>query len=198
MGGLVAIDTEGNLTVSGNATFAKDVSIRGNLEASIIKPVPDSDLVIQLRGTTQNNALDSGQRGSAFTVADETGSAKFSVNNIGDLIASGSGKFMGLATNSLKIVRGAQADTSFTETTASGSAGTAVITAQETERTIVTPFVQDNSLIYITPVSDLQGVTPYIARQTVENKNTGSRGSFTIQIPSTVAHDIKLNWWIIN
>ncbi len=96
------------------------------------------------------------------------------------------------------LVRGAQADTSFTETTASGSAGTAVITTNETERTIITPFVTADSLIYITPVSDTKGVAPYIARQTVEDSKTGSKGSFTIQIPASQTADIKFNWVIVN
>lgn len=194
MGGLVAIDTQGNLTVEGNATFAKDVTVRGTLAAGIISPLDGSDLVVRLRGKTQNGRQNNAdQRSSAFTISNEEGSAMFSVNDIGDVISSGSAKFA-----NLKIIRGAQADTSFTETVASGSAGTAVITANETERTIVSPFVFEDSLIYITPVSATNGLTPYIARQTVASPATGVRASFTIQIPQSVPQNIKLNWWIIN
>jgi hypothetical protein len=186
MGGLVAIDTQGNLTVEGNANFAKDVTVRGSLAAGIIKPVPDNDLLFGLG--TKN-----GDKPQSLVISNQKGEGVVNINQLGEIFASGSAKLAGL-----KIVRGAQADTSFTETIASGSAGTAVITANETERTIITPFVNEDSLIYITPVSDTQNVTPYIARQTIQDNATGSRGSFTIQIPRFVSKDIKLNWWIIN
>jgi hypothetical protein len=187
MGGLVAVDTQGNLSVQGNASFAKDVSIKGKLSAGIISPLAGSDVVVKLDSTTQDN------NNSNFTVADSSGSAKFSINQLGDVIASGAAQF-----GNIKIVRGAQADTSLTETVASGSAGMAVIKANQTERTILTPFVTANSLIYITPTSSTFGTNPYIARQTEENPTNGSKGSFTIQIPQSASADIKLNWWIIN
>jgi hypothetical protein len=113
-------------------------------------------------------------------------------------VASGSGTFKELASGKLKLIRTAQADTSLTETIATASAGTAVIITAETERTIISPFVTEDSLIYITPVSDTQGTNPYIARQTAEDFQNGIPGSFTIQIPYPVEQDIKLNWWIIN
>ena len=171
MGGLVAIDTSGNLNVEGNANFAKDVTVRGVLATNVIKPVPDSELAIQLQGDVVGS-----------------GSARFA-----NELEAQRGKF-----GDLKIVRGAQADTSFTETVASSSAGTAVITANETERTIITPHITADSLIYITPVSATYGVTPYIARQTIHDNAVNTRGSFTIQVSQKVTQDIKLNWWIIN
>lgn len=164
MGGLVTIDTEGNLIIEGNATFAKDVTVKGTLAAGIISPLAPSE----------------------------------SVKISGDLQSSGSAKFKELNAESFKIIRSAQADTSFTETVASASAGTAVITTNETERTIITPYVSEESLIYITPVSPTQGVTPYIARQVAHDQKSDSKGSFTIQIANTVSSDIKLNWWIVN
>lgn len=183
MGELVTIDTEGNLDVKGNATFGKDVQVKGVLSANIISPVPDSDLIIQLPG-------------SDLVVKDEKNNDVFNLNNLGNLIASGSGRFKDLATEAITVIRGVQADSSLTETTASGSAGTGVIKANQTERTIITPFVKKDSLIYVTPVSNTQGLVPYIARQVAESKNI--KGSFTIQIPYNVNKDIKFNWWIVN
>lgn len=194
MGGLVSIDTEGNLTVNGNAAFAKNVTVKGTLAAGIISPVGESDLIVRLpksRDTDLQNPAN--QHDSSFIVSDASGSAKFSVNNTGDVISSGSGTFA-----NFKLIRGAQADDSLTQTTASGSAGTAVINAHQTERTIVTPFVTDKSLIYITPVSSTFGTNPYIARQTQEDTQRGSKGSFTIQIQQAQNADIKFNWVIIN
>lgn len=188
MSGLVTIDTEGSLSVSGNASFAKDVTVKGILAANIIKPVPDRDLLVNLGGE-QN-------RGSSLKIQDGKNGTVLAINNKGDLTASGTGKFKDLAANVFTIVRGAQADTSKTETSASASAGVTTITAKQKERTVFSPFVKKDSLIYITATSDTQGLTPYVARQTAEDRN--GKASFTIQIPSTATKDIKVNWWIVN
>jgi hypothetical protein len=190
MGGLLTIDTNGNLLALGNATFAKNVLVKGSLTAGIIKPAPDSDLIMQIGQTAS--------QGSSLVVTDASGAARLSINDIGDLIASGSGTFLKLMTENLNLVRNAQADTSRTETVASSSAGTAIITKGEEERTIISPFVSGKSLIYLTPTSDTYGVTPYISRQTPEDPKQNSKGSFTIEITRPVSGDIKLNWWIIN
>ena len=136
----------------------------------------------------------------------------------GDL-ESRRGKFKDVLANSVKITRTAQADTSLTETVATASAGTATIVAGQTQRTIVSPFVTKDSLIYLTPVGDTLGLVPYLARQTAEINPgedqdlpqgplrrearsqalpAGRQGSFTIQIPDILFEDIKINWWIIN
>ncbi|HSW48185.1 MAG TPA: hypothetical protein VLG67_03825, partial [Candidatus Saccharimonadales bacterium] len=194
MGGLVSIDTEGNLKVTGNAEFGKNVTVNGTLSAGIISPISNSDLVIQLPEKAQNQTqTNTAQHESAFVINNASGSARFSVNNVGDLVSSGSAAFA-----NFKIIRGAQADTSMTQTIASGSAGIATITAHETERSILTPFITDKSLIYISPVSSTFGTTPYIARQTEENPSNGTKGSFTIQISNPQLQDIKLNWVIVN
>jgi hypothetical protein len=187
MGGLVTINTEGNLSVKGNANFAKNVEVNGILATNVISPLPGKDLIFKLGSENKNNKV---------KIQNSNNTDVFGVNQLGDLVASGTGTFKNLTTTGFTIIRGAQADTSSTDTTASGSAGTATITARKTERTIKTPHVKENSLIYISATSDTFGLTPYIARQTVESKT--SKGSFTIQIPQTVERDIKINWWIIN
>lgn len=177
MGSLVTIDTEGN------ANFSRDLTVRGKLAANLIVPVPNQDLLMQL-------PVDESGKASKFEIQSGTGSAALSINQYGDVIASGSGSFSNIAAKTFTIIRGVQADTSLTQTVAQGSGGTAVIAANERERTIITPYIRPNSLIYVSPTSNTYGVTPYIARQTDK--------SFTIQIPYTVTRDIKLNWWIVN
>lgn len=184
MNGLVTLDTKGNLKVFGNATFAKDVSIHGKLQANYIAPIPDEDMIISL------NSQKSPVEKSNLIINNSSGSVILKINQKGDLAASGSGSFTKLITNRLNIIRGVQADTSLTETMASSSAGTATIIAHEKERTIKTPFLSSDSLIYLTPTSDTQGLTPYIARQT-EN-------SFTISLPYAINKNININWWIVN
>ncbi|MEK7572084.1 MAG: phage integrase N-terminal SAM-like domain-containing protein [Patescibacteria group bacterium] len=186
MGGLIAIDTDGNLTVGGNANFAKDVTIKGKLSAHIISPIGENDLAITL---SDKNAV---------SVTNASGSSVLSMNDKGDLKASGSGRFKDVAADGFRIIRGVQADTSLTETVADGSAGSAIITAYERERTIISPYVKEDSLIYLTATSNTQGMTPYIARQTAEDAKKKVKGSFTIQLPKELSQDITVNWWIVN
>lgn len=208
MAGLVEIDTDGNLSVSGNALFAKDVTIKGELQTNIIAPVPGSDLVIKLPGNKQNEAndivnnaslaLNQAANNTGIVVKNSEGSNILAINNLGDLVASGTAAFKDIAAGSLNIIRGAQADTSAIETVASGSAGVSAITKGYTSRTIYSPYVQSDSLIYITPRSETTLAVPYLSRQTPENTLTGIKGSFTVQIPNVVTENIEFNWWIIN
>ena len=191
MGGLVAIDTEGNLQVNGNATFAHNLSVGGELAAGIIAPVPDSDLVINLKDKSNKTH-------SSLLITNATGSGVLQIDQSGDLSSSGAATFSNIASNGFSIIRGAEADTSMTQTIANESAGSGVITAYETQRTIVTPYVTDHSLIYITPTSETGNVTPYLARQTVESQTNGTKGSFTVAIPTSITKNIGFNWWIVN
>lgn len=184
LNGKITIDTHGNLNSEGNASFAKDVTVHGALAANTIIPIPGKDLVVSLGKNKQSNRL---------AVTNTNGNNVLEVNQNGDVESSGSGKFA-----NINIIRGAQADTSATETTAKGSAGKAVIKAKQTERTIITNYVTKDSLIYVTATSDTQDVIPYVARQKAYDQRIGTQGSFTIQIPKGVQKDITFNWWIVN
>lgn len=123
----------------------------------------------------------------------DQGENVININQHGDIAASGAGQFGGL-----KIVRSVDADASVTQTISQNSAGKGTIKANQTSRTIFTPYVTDHSLIYVTATSNTQSVTPYLARQAVTNPQTGTKASFTIQIPHAIKQDISFNWWIVN
>lgn len=211
MAGLMTLDTNGNLEVLGNARFAKDVSINGKLSANLIAPVPGSDLVIQLPdpdtpipSPLSGEDQGEGEKGK-FVVKNASGSGVLTINNLGDIIASGTADFKDIAVNSLNIVRGASADTSAIDTVASGSAGIGTITRGYTTRTIYSPYVTENSLIYITPRSapvqagsQTATFVPYLSRQVPEDLSYNIKGSFTVQIPMITNEEIQFNWWIIN
>lgn len=198
MSGLVKIDIDGNMSVEGDATFSKKVAIRGFLETNFISPIPGEDLVIKLPFSPLPKGEGWGEGESNLVIQNASGSGVLKINQLGDLIASGSGTFKNLSAEAFKIIRGAQADTSLTETVATASAGTAIIGKNQSERTIYSPFVKEDSLIYITPNSNTEGLTPYIARQTAEDNNGDTKGSFTIQLSNPAPADIKVNWWIVN
>lgn len=201
LGGLFTLDIDGNIQARGDATFARNVTVKGTLAANLISPVADSDLIVQLgklnQGSTVNDQTDSARK-PEFIIHNSSGSGVLTIDQQGSLLASGSGIFRDLIANGFHVVRGAQADNSLTETIASSSAGTAIILPGQTERTIITPYVKTKSLIYLSPTSDTQSVIPYIARQTTEDLRLKTKGSFTIQIPTRVSKGITVNWWIIN
>jgi site-specific recombinase XerD len=139
LSGLVRIDESGNLSVAGDATFAKDVTVRGKLAAGIISPLPYQDL----------------------NIVNSSNSAVLSISQRGDVVASGSGTFGRL---NLTLVAPAYA-LSDNEIIATGSAGIATISAKQKYLTIINRLVTDKSLIYITPVGSTNGQTPYLLRQ---------------------------------
>ena len=159
MGGLVYIDTQGNLKVRG------DVSITGKLAVNIISPLPTSDLVI-------NNA---------------SGSGVLSVNQTGDIIASGSGTFSKLNFSLVQPVLAVSA----TEVIASSSAGTASISSYQTEVTIKNALMTNKSVIYITPVGTPSAQSPFLMRQQPSD-------SFTVGVESPTKNPIPFNWLIVN
>ncbi len=159
MGGLVYIDTNGNIKAEG------DVSIAGKLAVNIISPFPTSDLVI-------NNA---------------SGSGVLSVNQTGDIVASGSGTFSKLNFSLIQPVLAI----SETEVIASSSAGVAKINPYYTEITVRNALVTNDSVIYITPVGTPSAQAPFLMRQIPDE-------SFTVGVESPTSKPIPFNWLIVN
>ena len=166
MGGLVFIDTDGNLKMQGN------LSIAGKLAVNIISPLPSSDLVV-------NNA---------------EGEEILSVNQTGDIVASGSGTF---AKINFSLIAPALA-VSPTELIASSSAGSANISSYRDEVTIKNILVTDKSVIYITPVGTPSAQAPFLMRQLPTKSDFEQVGSFTVGIESPNKNPIPFNWLIVN
>jgi hypothetical protein len=99
-------------------------------------------------------------------------------------------------TSQLNIQKSASTLLSDTEMSASSSAGTAYIKAGQTFRAIQSPLVKSDSLIYITPLSDTLGTTPFISEQKAQEASTSA--SFTVTIKEEVSEDIHFNFLIIN
>jgi hypothetical protein len=183
MGGLVTIDTDGNLKVGGSAEFAKNVTVNGTLAAGVISPLPGKDLNVDLGNTN-----------SSLNVKGASNSAVLSVNNLGDFVASGAAT---IAKLNLSLIQPALA-VSPTEIIATGSAGTANITPYQTQVTIDNASVTDKSLIYITPVGTISGQSVYLLRQTANDVLNNIQGSFTVGTGNPIPSAIKFNYLIVN
>ncbi|OGH37468.1 MAG: hypothetical protein A3B44_02530 [Candidatus Levybacteria bacterium RIFCSPLOWO2_01_FULL_38_21] len=179
LSGLIYIDIDGNLKVSGNAEFAKNVTVWGKLASNIIAPIPNQDLIVNLGNETD--------RPSNLVIKNSTGSAVFSINQLGDLISSGSGTFSKL---NLTIAKPALA-VSETQIIATGSSGLATISAYQKELTINNSLVTEKSLIYITPRINTDNIVLFLLRQIPGL-------SFTIGINTPLSKNIPFNWLIIN
>jgi len=167
MGGLVYVDTHGNMKIKG------DVSVTGKLAVNIISPLPDSDLIV-------NNA---------------SGSGVLSINQKGDIIASGSGTFAKLNFSLVAPVLAV----SPTEVIASSSAGVANIAPYYDEITIKNALVTDISVIYITPVGTPSAHSPFLMRQIPNNPTLSlPNGSFTVGVGAPNKNPIPFNWLIVN
>ncbi|MCL5439097.1 MAG: hypothetical protein M1268_03865, partial [Patescibacteria group bacterium] len=192
MGGKVYIDIDGNMRVDGNTEFAKDLKVKGTLVTNIISPIPESDLIIKLGSNSQ------GIQNSEFRIQNSSGSAVLTVNQKGDVTASGSARFAEdiearrgtFAKLNLNLIAPAFA-ISNSEAIATGSAGVATISAHLNELTINNPLVTEKSLIYITPVSDTDNQVLYLRRQ-----KPGE--SFTVGIGQGATKPMPFNWMIVN
>jgi site-specific recombinase XerD len=191
LGGLMALDTDGNLYVGNDAQFAKNVTIKGGLFASLLSPLPGNNLDILL-------SSNEGSESAEFRIINDSKTPVFGVNTRGDVYSSGSAQFVGdlVASGSAFLSKinifsqDAQA-VSDNELEASSSAGTAILKAYKREVTIKSPYVTAKSLIYITPSTNTGNNVLYLIRQSQE-------GSFTVGINESLSTDVQFNWIIVN
>ncbi len=184
MAGAVKINIDGTLAVYEDALFHKSLTVKGNISANVLSPLPDNDLAVNLAQSATNSGR--------FTVTNASNSAVFAVNSNGNLQASGSGTFSKLNFN---LVGQAIASGQY-QAQATGSAGTAILKKQTNELTISNPLITENSLIYITPAQQTQNLVLYLMRQRAPQQNVD--GSFTVGISGTATQDILFNWLIVN
>lgn len=185
LAGAVRIEADGQLSVSENAVFHKNLTVKGKLFANLISPLADKDVEVTLPSSNNHD--------SRFVISGASSSAVLTVNNQGDVASSGSATFSKIKFN---LVGQAIASSNFTAT-ATGSAGTAVLKGNTTELTIIDPLVTKDSLIYITPANNTNNTVLYLMRQT-ENTSDGPIGSFTVGVSQPVPTDTLFNWLIVN
>ncbi|PJC28308.1 hypothetical protein CO054_00845, partial [Candidatus Shapirobacteria bacterium CG_4_9_14_0_2_um_filter_39_11] len=199
LAGKIIIDSSGNLTVEG------DVTIKGRLATNIISPLPEGDLVIDLAQipTSQESFQDTSEVKSGFgqllvkgfdgqTVAsiDASGSAYFaSLGLEADYSATQSGTIIAAADNYQE--NGEYSPAIKTNATA----GIGLLPANESEIMIYNPKITDQSLIYITPLTNTSNKVIYVK---AKHANTANDGWFKVAIDVPINQDIQFNWWIIN
>jgi len=190
LAGLVNIDTEGNLSVEGNAYFAKDIQVKGGIGAGFITSLPGNDFIVKLGDNARRSDLSvpiNLENQPKFVIENASGSAVVTFNQDGDVSASGSGTFSKL---NLNFVSEALAVNDL-EAVATGSAGIATLKANRPEITIQNKLVTKDSLIYITPTGNTEGSVLYLLRQSPGQ-------SFTVGTNAQNVTDLPFNWIIVN
>jgi hypothetical protein len=191
----------GKVTIDslGNAIFSGDLTVKGTLYANNVNTGGENLTVVLGSNTAGETAPESdvgqtsgfgkliamGNDDETVFSLDASGSAQFA----GDISTEGSARVTQL--NIARNIDGTdQLVNGILETTA--SAGNAIIPTGETEVTIKSPFVTENSLIYLTPKGSTNNKVVYLKETDPTNK------TFTIAIDQQITSDVNFNWWIIN
>lgn len=167
MAGMVKIDTNGDVTISGNLYIA------GRIESS------------GLDIKAKEEPADSGFK-NLLSISDIDG------NKIASVDASGSARFASLETDKL-VIAGSEIATASAvvngELATNATAGIAVVPADTAEITIRNPHVGSYTLVYVTPTSSTLNNVLYV-------KSKGE-GYFVVGFNNPVDRDVTFNWWVV-
>jgi len=174
LAGLVTMDDSGLVTINGdlniNGTLTADKAQFDTLVLGDKTATPSSQFanLLELRGV----------KGKLVASIDNTGRAEFNeVATQGLTIASDASASAEIASSSATIKSNA-------------TAGKATLPAGLTEMTIETPHVEDDALVYVTPVGDPNNQVLYV-------KSKLASSWFKVAINTDLPHDLEFNWWII-
>ncbi|MBU0619112.1 hypothetical protein KKD62_02630, partial [Patescibacteria group bacterium] len=181
MAGKVTINDAGNVYIEGDLTVngrlaannleTREATVSASLFANLLKPI-NGNLAVQL-DEIQN---------SKFEIRNSLGNEVASVN------ASGSANFKQLKIATAESIQ--SGNLLQPEITTNATTGQAVLPALETTITIKSPFITNESLVYITPESDTQNQVLYVTAKAM--------GEFKVAINQAINQDVKFNWWVIN
>ena len=183
-------------SANGIVTLNGDLHINGNLYAQKAQINR-----LSLGSEPDLEATSSSNLGKLLTLYDEEGKEVASID------ASGSADFNHLTTQVITIATASEASSSATpsgllqnQVTSNATAGQATLVSPNTELTITSPYLDANSLVYLTPTSNTFGQVLYVkSKHTCPQDTTQTTcvPSFTVAIDSPVSDDITFNWWII-
>ncbi|MFZ5376876.1 MAG: site-specific integrase [Patescibacteria group bacterium] len=183
------IEINGSLKVAGALDVAGDVNVRDTLLTNLIAPLHD-DQPVQLQ--LARTATDSGEvKESRFEIVDELGAP------VATISASGKAEFAGgVGVTTEDITNTASGSAEFT---AQQTAGRATIVAGQTEITIKSELIKEDTLIYVTPLGSTMNQVLYVKTQTAENPDTSDKeGQFQVGFDEAITRTTDFNWWLVN
>ena len=167
MGGLVTIDTQGNMQISGNLYVAGRINSSG----------------LTLKDNPETNVEEQNQ---LLSLEDSTGT------QVAGVSSSGSANFNSIAASQFVIAAGEDATNSAIidgVITTNATAGSATIPAGVSEITIKNNKVGDYTLVYVTPTSETRNNVLYVKSK--------QAGQFVVGFTNPIEVDTNFNWWIV-
>ena len=188
--GLVSIN--GDLKVAGALEVEDNLKVKGTLLANLISPrQAGENIQVKLAALEENSDLNSQDllvKKSNFEFIDEHDTPVASFSARGDLALSGSlrlGQNVEIASGSGGVIN-------------TRSAGQAVLPAGTTTVTIMSDKIEENSMIYITPLNSTNNQVLYVKNKLADSPFTPeNEGQFTVAIDYALGHNVIFNWWII-
>ena len=201
------------LEVNGNAYISKSLGIADNLQIGTGLFINSDGLTKQgiYSITADKIQLNPLGTGSLSLMADT-----LVIDQKGEVIVNGDLKVTGKivsneieVTNNIKILGttsigkkleiDSEEASSSSQVASDKSTGKAFLQAGQTSVTLNNSLITDNSLIYITPISNTSNQVIFVNKQVADNPDTTEvEGYFTVTINEPVNNDIYFNWWIIN
>jgi hypothetical protein len=198
MADLMQLDSQGFVTINGDLKVAGVLEVEDELRAKgtlltnlISSNQPGESIKVQLATNTavsSESAVLVQENNFEFIDENQTPVASFSAN--GDLALTGSlrlGQSLGVATESGQLVA-----------TNQRSAGQALLPAGTTEITISSDKVEENSMIYVTPMNSTNNQVLYVKSKITDSTFTPeNEAQFTVGIDYALGQDVVFNWWIV-
>jgi hypothetical protein len=202
----------GSIFTPALSSFDTDLFIQPNGEkpvhilANLMTLYPDGKVVVTgdliVTGNIYANNIDTRTATVSGTLAvgngelaTDSASILALFNNNGDVVgsvdSSGAANFEQLTTGGLIIAAGIENNSTVSGQTSSNSTiGTASIATGSAEITINNTNVTDNTLVYITPISNTDNQVLY-----VKSKQTGN--GFTVAVSQPVTKETSFNFWLV-
>jgi hypothetical protein len=167
----------------------EDLRVKDTLLTNLISADdPNAAIQVQLAQATTNELGEQEIKESNFEFIDETGTPIATMSASGDLSLTGA----------LKVEQ-QPADSTQSATLNNKSAGQAVILAGETSVTIKTSRLNDNSMIYITPLGSTKNQVIYVKNKLLDSEFTEeNEAEFTVGFDFALDEDVYFNWWLVN
>lgn len=168
----LVVSSTGEVMVNGNLTVTGKILAE---QASVNK------LEIGAPAEASGSAL-----GQLLAIYNEQG------ESVATIDASGSANLAEVSTKLIAIAGAADSTSSATVTgniASNATAGSATLLAGKTEITIESPYVNGQTLVYLTPTTNTENKVLF-----VKAKDTGR---FTVAIDASASADISFNWWVI-
>lgn len=198
------VEINADLRLNGRTTFANDVVSEKSLFATLLQPLPNNNIEVQLASANALNTPENPDNleGEEFepTITPSEFILRGEDNQeIAAFSASGSSRFRRLVIAAENASTDEENEEVATSVVTNATTGTGAIPAGQTKFVVRNTTISANSLIYLTPTSSTKNKVMYVGAKAGEDPETEeNEGYFEVVLDGVVNEDVTFNWWIIN